>query len=329
VSRARFGLFGEEAHEVAVRVTEIRVATRPSRLAVAQTRLAIERLEAVMPGARFEVVPIESEGDARASEPLRTFGDKAVFVSAVQEALIDGRADIAVHSLKDLPLETSAGLWQPCFLPREDPRDVLISTGRKLAELLPGSRVGTSSPRRIGQMSEARPDLEFVDIRGNVDTRLRGISSGDYDAIVLAAAGLNRLGLEDRITEFLSPDLCTPAPGQGIVAIECRASTDLGEDLTHASDRSASFAAIFEREVARLVGATCTTAFGCLAEMELPPAECSPNTFRVRAWMGVEGEVGQRIDQHGSLDTPHGLAQMVARGCLRHGASPRARSRLR
>jgi len=228
--------------------------------------MAKRRLQPLLPGVEIRIIPIRSEADSRPEEPLRQFGDKGAFVARIEEALIDGRADVAVHSLKDVPTEIPRGLWLPAYLPREDPRDVLISrNGKALGDLEPGSRVGTGSLRRVEQLKLARPDLDFIDIRGNIDTRLKKAESGGYEAIVLAAAGLSRLGLQDRVAEYLDPSVCLPAPGQGIIAVECRENYEFGEELIAATDQDAATCAQAERTLARLVGATCTTAFAALA----------------------------------------------------------------
>lgn len=284
----------------------IRVASRPSRLALIQTREAISRLAQFLPGYDFRVIRIPSEGDRRQSTPLREFGDKAVFVVAVEQALVDGRADLAVHSLKDVPIDHPPGLWMPAFLEREDPRDVLISrTGCALAELPAGSRVGTGSLRRIEQLSRVRPDLAYVDIRGNVDTRLAKVAAGEYEGTVLAAAGILRLGLSDRIAEFLDPEVCVPAPGQGIVAVECRENYELGEELLAAGDASSQSSARIERGLAREMGATCATPFGALAT----PAGA---TLTVRAFLAHDGSPGRHGFVRGDTGAPEKLIASIA-----------------
>jgi hydroxymethylbilane synthase len=277
--------------------SRIRIATRPSRLALAQTELALAAIRRVVPGIDLEVVPIKSEGDARPAEPLRAFGDKAAFVARIEEALITGEADIAIHSLKDLPTEITTGLWLPTFLPREDPRDVLVSaSGAGLRELAAGSRVGTSSLRRLEQLRIARRDLAFLEIRGNVDTRLRKLEAGEYDAIVLAAAGLRRLGLESLVTEYLDTADCVPAPGQGIIAVQCRENYEFGEELMQAGDATSAAAAHVERSLARAVGATCASSFGALAGI-------GPDTITLAAW----------------FRTPHGSGRSAAGSCAPGG----------
>ncbi|HYN87639.1 MAG TPA: hydroxymethylbilane synthase [Ardenticatenaceae bacterium] len=200
------------------------IGTRGSPLALAQTELVIAALCALHPGATFETRRITTRGDQIQDRPLSQVGGKGLFVKEIEEALLSGAIDMAVHSLKDLPAEQPAGLVIAAYPERADPRDVLVSRdGRPLAELAAGARVGTSSLRRSVQLQALRPDIEVANIRGNVDTRLRKLDEGQYDAIVVAAAGLDRLGLHDRATEFFEPAFFLPAPGQGALAVEVRA----------------------------------------------------------------------------------------------------------
>ncbi|BDG59224.1 hydroxymethylbilane synthase [Caldinitratiruptor microaerophilus] len=203
----------------------IRVATRGSRLALAQTEWVVARLREAHPGLDFQVVTLRTAGDRtqRAGIPLSRVGGKGLFTRELEEALLDGRVDLAVHSLKDLPSDLPSGLTLGCVPPREDPRDALLSPdGRGLRDLAPGTRVGTSSLRRTAQLRRLRPDLELAPVRGNVDTRLRKLATGQYGALVMAAAGLHRLGLRDRISAYLAPEECLPAAGQGALGIEVR-----------------------------------------------------------------------------------------------------------
>ncbi len=243
----------------------IRLATRPSPLARRQADLAASALRRADLELTVEIVAIRSEADVRAAVPLRQFGDRAAFVARVEQAVLAGEADVAVHSLKDVPIDPSPGLRLAAFLPREDPRDVLVSGGPGLHELPHEARVATGSPRRVAQLRHARPDLTFTGIRGNVDTRLAKLESGAVDALVLAAAGLNRLERADVITEYLDPHMCTPAPGQGIVVLQCRQDDALEGLIDKASDGDASRAAAVERGLGQAVGAGCSTPFGALA----------------------------------------------------------------
>ena len=201
----------------------IAIGSRGSALALAQARLvsaALERLD-----RKTHVVIVETEGDRRA--PDTAWGEGA-FVAAIEHALLDGHVDIAVHSAKDVPIDQDQRLRIAAYLPRADPRDALVvrsdATERRLADLQPGTRVGTDSPRRAGFIRALRPDLVVHALHGNVDTRLRRLDDGETDAVVLACAGLDRLGLTERISERLAPDVVPPAPGQGAVAVQIRAN---------------------------------------------------------------------------------------------------------
>ncbi|MFO7172204.1 MAG: hydroxymethylbilane synthase [Bacillota bacterium] len=207
----------------------VRVATRGSLLALSQTRWVVARLEALHPGVRFAIEIYRTQGDRTqaAGIPLSQVGGKGLFTKELEEALLDGRADLAVHSLKDMPTELPPGLTLGCIPEREDPRDVVITRdGTPLAGLPPGAVVGTSSLRRLAQLRRLRPDLEYRPVRGNVDTRLRKLAEGQYDALVMAAAGLHRAGFAGRITEYLDPGVVLPAVGQGALALEIRAGDE-------------------------------------------------------------------------------------------------------
>jgi hydroxymethylbilane synthase len=187
---------------------------------LAQTALIRAALLAVHPGLTLETEQITTKGDLVRDRPLSAIGDKGLFVAEIEQALRAGVIDLAVHSGKDLPSELPPDMALAAFPRRADPRDVLVArVGRRLADLPDGARIGTSSLRRACQLRHARPDLQIVDLRGNVDTRLRKLHEGHYDAIVLAAAGLDRLGMAELVTEWLEPDLMLPAVGQGVLAI--------------------------------------------------------------------------------------------------------------
>lgn len=201
------------------------VATRGSLLALTQTRWVVARLQALHPHVAFRLEVMRTAGDRSqaAGVPLSEAGGKGLFTRELEDALLDGRADLAVHSLKDMPTDLPDGLALGCVPEREDPRDALITAdGRTLDELPAGARVGTSSLRRVAQLRHYRPDLTYVPLRGNVDTRLRKLEAGQCDALVMAAAGLHRAGFTTRIAQYLSPEVCLPAVGQGALAIEIR-----------------------------------------------------------------------------------------------------------
>ncbi|MGI9335426.1 MAG: hydroxymethylbilane synthase [Gammaproteobacteria bacterium] len=201
----------------------IRIATRKSRLALWQAEHVASLLRAAHPGLEIEFNAMRTHGDRLLDAPLAKVGGKGLFVKQLEVALLQGGADIAVHSLKDMPVHLPQGLIMPVMLEREDPRDALVSRrGLRLDTLPEGARVGTSSLRRRCQLLALRPDLEVLDVRGGVDTRLSHLDEGRYDAIVLACAGLKRLDLDARIGEAIDPERFVPAVGQGVIAIECR-----------------------------------------------------------------------------------------------------------
>ena len=203
--------------------TPLRIATRKSPLALWQAEYVRDRLIAAHPGLEVELVRMTTQGDKILDSPLAKVGGKGLFVKELEEGLLNGRADLAVHSMKDVPVELPEGLHLPVICEREDPRDAFVSQHYAALDDLPqGARVGTSSLRRQCQLTTLRPDLEILSLRGNVNTRLAKLDAGDFDAIILAAAGLLRLGFGDRITAYLDTSISLPAIGQGAVGIECR-----------------------------------------------------------------------------------------------------------
>jgi hydroxymethylbilane synthase len=237
----------------------IRIGTRGSVLALAQAHATAEGLSAH--GHEVEIVPMRTEGDRLASARLATIGGKGLFVREIEEALLDGRIDVAVHSLKDLPAEVPAGLLLAAFPERADPRDVLISRGAGgLDALAPGAVVGTSSPRRRALVLAARPDLAVEPLRGNVDTRLGKLASGACDAVILAAAGLTRLGIEPPHAEALDVDEFVPAVGQGVLGLEARADdARVRAALGLLDDPVTRACALAERAFLARLGASCVT----------------------------------------------------------------------
>lgn len=240
------------------------LATRKSQLALAQARAfvrtLVERHQALTGGAlEVEELHVVTTGDRVQDRPLAEIGGKGLFIKEIEEAILDRRATVAVHSLKDVPAELADGLRIGCVPTREDARDALVSrSGATLHELPLGARVGTSSLRRRVQLAATRPDLAIVPLRGNVDTRLRKCAEGEVDAVVLAAAGLRRLGLEARITELLAPELCLPAVGQGALAVELRTTDEATLELlrvVHDSETAVAVAA--ERGVMLAVEGSC------------------------------------------------------------------------
>ncbi|AFV77180.1 hydroxymethylbilane synthase [Thermus oshimai] len=241
------------------------VGTRGSALALAQTRFVVERLKESWPEAEFKVKTIKTRGDQGASPK-----EQAIFVKELQEALLAREIDIAVHSLKDLPTEEPPGLKIAAVPRRQDPRDVFLGKAYKRLEDLPkGAVVGTSSVRRKAQLLAYRPDLEVRPLRGNVDTRLAALGNGEYDGIVLAAAGLIRLDLRNRIDQFLDPEVMLPAPGQGALALEVRQGDDLAEEFVYALHHHPSYDRVrAERAFLKGLGAGCLAPVGALAQVE-------------------------------------------------------------
>lgn len=243
------------------------VGTRGSQLALAQTGLVAEALQAAHPGLSVETRIIRTSGD-RSEAALTQIGGRGVFVAELEQALLAGEIDVAVHSLKDLPVEETPGLVIAAIPRREDPRDALVSQGGLLlVQLPPGAVVGTGSPRRACQIAALRPDLRIEGIRGNVDTRLRKVDEGHYDAVVLAAAGLSRLGCLGKATEVFSPDVFLPAVGQGALAVQVRTNDQEARHVVAALDDPATRAAVTaERALERRLGGGCHAAVAALAE---------------------------------------------------------------
>jgi len=250
-------------------VSLVRIATRGSELALAQARAIAARVEAEL-GARTELVIVTTTGDRIQDRPLAAVGGKGLFVKEIEEALLEGRADLAVHSAKDLPARTPAGLALVAWPGREDPRDALVARARgaHLASLPRGARVGTGSVRRSAQLHAYRPDLAIVPLRGNVPTRLRKLEEESLDAVVLACAGLARLGLADRIDERIAPEVLLPAVAQGTLALEARAGDALALDLAALTDPRAARSAAAERAFLVRLEGDCNVPLAAFAEDE-------------------------------------------------------------
>ena len=235
------------------------IASRQSRLAMWQAEHVQERLRALHPGCSVEILGITTEGDRVLDRALNEIGGKGLFVKELEVALLERRADLAVHSLKDVPMEVAEPFALAVIMAREDPRDAFVSERfASLEALPPGARVGTSSLRRAAQIRRAFPSLEVLPLRGNVNTRLARLDEGRYDAIVLAAAGLKRLGLAARIRAIVPPSLCLPAAGQGALAIETLSGRDdLQAWLAPLADARTAVEVQAERTVSRLLGGSC------------------------------------------------------------------------
>ena len=244
----------------------LRIGTRGSLLAKWQAESIRKKLFAAT-GVEGEIVIIKTAGDKMQQAPLTQIGGKGIFIKELEEALLEESIDLAVHSVKDIPTDTPSRLMFPAVCRRDDVRDCLV--GSTLANLRQGARVGTSSLRRHAQVLHIRPDLDIRDLRGNVDTRLRKVESGEYEAILLAKAGLDRLGVSQRISEILSPEVCMPAVGQGAIAVECRLKdTETADILSPLDDAETRTAIIAERALLAALQGGCQVPLGAWARIE-------------------------------------------------------------
>jgi hydroxymethylbilane synthase len=296
----------------------LRIATRKSQLALWQAEHVAALLRGAHPGLEVELVPMVTQGDRIQDRTLAAIGGKGLFIKELEVALEQQRADIAVHSMKDLPGDLSQGLAIAAVLERADARDALLTASAGGLDDLPrGARVGTSSLRRQAQLLAVRPDLNVETLRGNVDTRLRRLDAGDMDAIVLACAGLMRLGLESRITARLDPKICLPAVAQGVIGIECRGSDSrtlrLVTVLNHPLTRIAVDA---ERAFAHRLGGSCQSPIAAHARLE---------GQRLRLDGLVAEPDGSRLLRDtvsGAIDDPAALGALLAERILAAGAGP-------
>lgn len=244
----------------------LRIGTRGSMLAKWQAESVRKKLFAAS-GMEAEIVIIKTSGDKMQQAPLTQIGGKGIFIKELEEALLEESIDLAVHSVKDVPTDIPSRLMFPAVCRRDDVRDCLV--GSTLANLRQGARVGTSSLRRQAQLKHLRPDLDLRDLRGNVDTRLRKVESGEYEAVMVAKAGLDRLGLSQRISEVLSPEVCMPAVGQGAIAVECRLKdTEAGDLLAPLDDAETRTAIIAERALLAALQGGCQVPLGAWARIE-------------------------------------------------------------
>lgn len=291
------------------------VGTRTSQLALWQSNYVKSQLEMNWPGLVCRLEPFVTQGDKTLDRPLPEIGGKGLFTAELEAALLDGRIDIAVHSLKDLPVEEAKGLTLGAISGRADVRDVLVAGEAWTLGTLPmGATVGTSSLRRKAQLLHARPDLNVQPIRGNVDTRLRKVQSGQYDAAVLAAAGLSRLGLEAHIVQYLPLEVMLPAPGQGALAIQCRA----GDEETLAwlaplNDADTRLCVLAERAFLDGLGSGCSLPVGAYATIQ------SGDIMLTTLVGAVDGSRVIELQGHGR--DPHTLGAQLAQKALVQGAA--------
>ncbi len=294
----------------------LRIATRKSALALWQAEFVKAELERFHSDLTVELVPMSTQGDIILDTPLAKIGGKGLFVKELEQAMLDGRADIAVHSMKDVPVEFPEGLELNTICEREDPRDAFVSNKYKSLDELPqGAVVGTSSLRRQCQVRALRPDLDIRDLRGNVNTRLAKLDNGDYDAIILAAAGLLRLEMPERIAEFIEPETSLPANGQGAVGIECRSDDErvksFLEPLEHTETRIRVLA---ERAMNRRLEGGCQVPIGAYAIV-------NDEQVHIRGLVGaVDGSEILRDEVSGSVEHAEQLGVQLAEQLLAQGA---------
>jgi hydroxymethylbilane synthase len=296
--------------------TIVRIATRKSPLALWQAEEVARRLAEQHAGLGVELVRMSTQGDKILDTPLAKVGGKGLFVKELEQGMLDGRADIAVHSMKDVPVELPEGLRIAAVLAREDPHDAFISNRYATLDELPeGGRVGTSSLRRQVQLRERYPQLEILDLRGNVNSRLTKLDAGDYDAIILAAAGLKRLGMAQRITTVLSPQQSLPAIGQGAIGIEAREGDAVIEPLVGVLDHpETSLRVAAERALNNRLHGGCQVPIAGYATLE-------GDRLLLRALVGYpDGSRVLREELDGPRDDPQGLGTEVAERLLARGA---------
>ncbi len=295
----------------------VRIATRKSPLAMWQAEHVAAALRAAHPGLEVEILGMSTQGDKILDTPLAKIGGKGLFVKELEERMLSGDADIAVHSMKGVPVELPEGLHLSVILEREDPRDAFVSNHHASLVALPeGARVGTSSLRRQCQLADRRPDLEIIPLRGNVNTRLRKLDDGEYDAIILASAGLLRLGFAERIRSFISTDDSLPAIGQGAIGIECRAddkrTNELLAPLHHADTADRVFA---ERAMNKRLEGGCQVPIGGHATLD-------GDTLQLRGLVGtVDGSEIVRAEISGPRAEAGRLGTALGEELLEHGAA--------
>jgi hydroxymethylbilane synthase len=301
-------------------MTTIRIGTRASLLAKTQSGLVATMVRDRL-GLEAELVEVATEGDRTqaAGTPFTQLGGTGVFVSALRDALLRDEVDVAVHSLKDLPTAAPEGIALAAVPPREDPRDVVVARdGLTLGELPHGARVGTGSPRRVAQLHALGLGLDVVGVRGNVDTRIGKVRSGEYDAVLLARAGLARIGRLEEVTEVLDPLQMLPAPGQGALAVECRANDDLVGALATLDDHASRAAVEAERAVLATLEGGCSAPIGALAEVV--EGEDGEELWVRAIALSTDGSLSVRMSATGDPNDAAGLGARLAKEMLADGA---------
>jgi hydroxymethylbilane synthase len=295
------------------------IASRGSELALWQARWVEGRVREAAPSAPVGIEVIRTTGDRVQDVPLSWIGDRGLFTKEIDAALLDGRADIAVHSLKDVPTRLADGLDLAAITEREDPRDVLLSRAdlqaRRIDDLPPGARIGTSSLRRRAQLSRLRPDLEIADLRGNLNTRLKRLDSGDYDGVLLAAAGVIRMGWRDRVSEWLDPARWLPAVGQGALAIVVRTGDEATRALVQRMhDPRTAAAVLAERAFLGALEGGCQVPIAALARVEREVVSIDGLVA------GLDGSVVLRSSAAGPAERPAEVGRALARDLIDRGA---------
>jgi len=286
---------------------EIRIGTRGSKLAVIQAEWLLTKLKETFPELKARLVKITARGDRHSTDALDKFAGEGIFVKELEKALFDGKIDLAVHSLKDLPTEIHEGLTLAAATARLDPRDVLVSRDGKLAKLTPGSKIGTGSHRRAVQLHAIRPDLRICNIRGNIDTRLRKVSDGEVDGILVAAAALIRLGREDKITEYLPTEHFTPAVGQGALGLEIRCEDkEIASLVSAINDEPAWQCITAERAFLQALGGGCRAPIAALGTV-------SHGILKLNGMVATaDGDHVLRASEEGNALTPEATGECLA-----------------
>jgi hydroxymethylbilane synthase len=294
----------------------IRIATRQSPLALWQAEHVAARLEQLFPQVKTELVKMVTRGDKILDAPLAKIGGKGLFVKELEQGMLEGAADIAVHSMKDVPVEFPEGLHLATILQREDPTDAFVSNQyASFAELPENARIGTSSLRRQCQIKERFPNAEIISLRGNVNTRLAKLDAGDYDAIILASAGLKRLGMAERITQCLPTEVSLPACGQGAIGIECRVDdAEINKLLSALHDNDTGLCVRAERAMNARLNGGCQVPIAGFAELK-------NNQLFMRGLVGSpDGSVLYRSKRSAAVDDAQMLGQWIAEDLLSQGA---------
>ncbi len=296
----------------------VKIATRKSPLALWQAEHIKARLQALHPTLNVELVTFVTQGDKILDTPLAKIGGKGLFVKELENALLDGRADLAVHSMKDVPMDLPEGLCLPVICEREDPADAFVSNHYQSIDELPqGARLGTSSLRRKSQMQAYRPDLNIIDLRGNVGTRLGKLDAGEYDAIILAASGLKRLGLASRIRQTIDTQLSLPAVGQGALGLECRVNDHaVLELIAPLADAATDVCIRAERAFNKTLHGGCQVPIAGFAVLE------GAEIFLQGRVGNPDGSVLLKAEVRGAPENAEALGQQLAQALLDQGAGP-------